>query len=98
MKSPYDPRVGDLWGLGSVLYAMVVGRLPFGRIKDENEARSLRPLQFPEAHVLVLTREVKDLLRGMLAYVPSARFVCLFVSLLNERLADCGEPYQDGAA
>ena len=74
MKAPYDPRVGDLWGLGSVLYAMVVGRLPFGRIKDEQEARSLRPLQFPEPHVLVLTREVKELLRGMLAYVPSARY------------------------
>ncbi|KAK7090574.1 uncharacterized protein [Littorina saxatilis] len=74
MKTPYDPRGGDLWGLGSVLYVMVVGRLPHGRIKDEQEARSLRPLQFPEPHVLVLSREVQELLRGMLAYVPSARY------------------------
>lgn len=74
LKVPYDPRIGDLWGLGSVLYAMTVGRLPYGRIKDEQEARALRLLQFPEPHVLVLTQELKDLLKGMLAYVPSARF------------------------
>lgn len=73
LKVPYDPRIGDLWGLGSVLYAMTVGRLPYGRIKDEQEARALRLLQFPEPHVLVLTQELKDLLKGMLAYVPSAR-------------------------
>ncbi|KAK7480450.1 hypothetical protein BaRGS_00028267, partial [Batillaria attramentaria] len=72
VKSPYDPRIGDMWGLGTVLYTMVVGRLPYGRIKDEQEARALRPLEFPDPHVMILTREVKDLLRGMLAYVPSA--------------------------
>nr|KAG5694649.1 hypothetical protein BaRGS_003927 [Batillaria attramentaria] len=74
VKSPYDPRIGDMWGLGTVLYTMVVGRLPYGRIKDEQEARALRPLEFPDPHVMILTREVKDLLRGMLAYVPSARY------------------------
>ena len=86
MKTPYDPRIGDLWGLGAVLYAMIVGRLPYGRIKDENEAKTLKPLQFPDPHVLVLTAEVKELLKGMLAYVPSARSVSslnLFIFLIS---------------
>lgn len=74
MQQSYDPRRVDLWSLGCVLYNMVVGRLPYGRLKTEEEARQLKPLTFPPAHVLVLTLQIKELLGGMLAYVSSSRY------------------------
>ncbi|KAK3780580.1 hypothetical protein RRG08_037518 [Elysia crispata] len=74
LKSSYDPRQLDLWSLGTVLYTMVVGKLPHGRLKTEEEARSLKPLAFPAPSVMILTPQVKELLVGMLAYVPSSRY------------------------
>ncbi|CAL1527308.1 unnamed protein product [Lymnaea stagnalis] len=74
LKMPYDARQIDMWSLGSVLFTMVVGRLPYGRIKTEDEARSLKPLVFPPSSVMVLTSQIKELLIGMLAYVPSSRY------------------------
>ncbi|BFZ06640.1 hypothetical protein BsWGS_09679 [Bradybaena similaris] len=74
LKQPYDPRQTDMWSLGAVLYNMVVGRLPYGRIKTLEEARALKPLVLPPMSVMVLTSQVKELLVGMLAYVPSSRY------------------------
>ncbi|GFO06492.1 snf-related serine/threonine-protein kinase [Plakobranchus ocellatus] len=74
LKSSYDPRQLDLWSLGTVLYMMVIGKLPHGRIKTEEEARSLKPLGFPAPNVMILTPQIKELLVGMMAYVPSSRY------------------------
>ena len=57
-RHPYDPRLADLWSLGCLLYNMVVGRLPYGRIKTMEDARALKPLSFPAPHVLVLSQQV----------------------------------------
>ena len=59
LKSSYDPRQLDLWSLGAVLYTMVIGKLPHGRLKTEEEARSLKPLAFPAPSVMILTPQVK---------------------------------------
>ena len=77
ISKPYNPRISDLWSLGSVLYVMVMGRLPYGRIEDEVEVKSLGQVQFPDPQVLVLSNEMKELIQGMLAYVPSVRCVKL---------------------
>ncbi|KAI8743715.1 CBL-interacting protein kinase 28 [Biomphalaria glabrata] len=74
LKQQYHPRQTDMWSLGAVLFTMVIGRLPYGRIKTEDEARSLKPLVFPPPSVLILSSQVKELLIGMLAYVPSSRY------------------------
>lgn len=58
LKQPYDPRQTDMWSLGAVLYNMVVGRLPYGRIKTLEEARALKPLVLPPMSVMVLTPQV----------------------------------------
>lgn len=73
-RHPYDPRRADLWSLGCVLYHMVVGRLPYGRVKTMEDARALKPLAFPAPHVLVLSQQIKELLSGILCYVPSSRY------------------------
>ncbi|KAH9514699.1 polo-like kinase 3 [Bulinus truncatus] len=74
LKQQHHPRQIDMWSLGAVLFTMVIGRLPYGRIKTEDEARSLKPLVFPPPSVLILSSQVKELLIGMLAYVPSSRY------------------------
>jgi len=74
LRQPYNPRQSDLWSLGCVLYHMVVGRLPHGRIKTDEDAKGLKPLDFPKPHVLVLSPMIKELLTGMLSYVASSRF------------------------
>ncbi|XP_059174580.1 uncharacterized protein LOC131954804 [Physella acuta] len=74
MKHMYDPRQADMWSLGAVLFTMVVGRLPYGRVKTEEEARALKPLVFPPPSVMVLSPQIKELLIGMLSYVPSSRY------------------------
>jgi len=72
LNQSYSPRHADLYALGCVLYHTVTGRLPYGRLKNQDEVRALKPLEFPS--VLVLSLSAKELLTGMLSYMPDSRF------------------------
>ncbi|KAK6167204.1 hypothetical protein SNE40_021295 [Patella caerulea] len=73
-RIPYNPRLIDMFSLGSVLYTMVIGHLPFGRIRTPEMARNLKRLEFPKESVLFLSNGIKELLLGLLAYIPESRF------------------------
>lgn len=64
---PYQPQASDIWAIGVVLYAMVVGRLPF----DDSSVRYLlkqvqQKVTFPMSAV-ELSDEVKALIEKILA-------------------------------
>lgn len=73
-KSPYDPRLSDLWSLGCVLYVMCTGTFPVGLIRSEVLARASKEIPFPSDRVLRLSAELKYLLRGLLLIIPENRF------------------------
>ncbi|HYN19494.1 MAG TPA: serine/threonine-protein kinase, partial [Thermoanaerobaculia bacterium] len=83
-RGEVDPRT-DLWSLGVVLYEMVAGRPPFRADTDQGiiyallteEPEPVRKLR-PEA-----PPELEDILRGMLAKAPEARYPNLDAALLD---------------
>ncbi|XP_067670569.1 testis-specific serine/threonine-protein kinase 2-like [Haliotis asinina] len=91
-KIPFNPRLADMWSLGAVLYTMTVGKLPFGRLRNEEMARSIKSLEFPPEKIMVLSNEIKDLLRGLLAYVAASRYSlnrsinCDWMNVRDERV------------
>lgn len=61
---PYDGRKVDVWGLGIVLYIMLVGRLPF---EDDNKASLFRKICLGKFNVpAYLSNRARDLLKRLL--------------------------------
>ncbi|KAL3847989.1 hypothetical protein ACJMK2_018876 [Sinanodonta woodiana] len=73
-KRPYNPKIADLYSLGAVLYTMTIGKLPFGAIKNEILIQACKDLRFPETRIMPLSFELRELLRGVLAFHPEMRY------------------------
>ena len=70
LGNPYNGELSDVWSMGVILYAMVVGRLPF----KDNDVKTLlhelaRKLIVPSR----LSIECKDLIKSILVYSTSDR-------------------------
>ena len=73
-RSPYNPKLSDLWSLGALLHTMCIGRLPHGLINTEIIQNASRRLRFPDDRILPLSKGLKELLKGLLAYDPATRY------------------------
>lgn len=91
MEMPYNPKVADLWSLGCILYIMCTGNYPLGLIKSEFLSRASKEIQFPESRVLPLTQELRQVIKGMLTFIPDCRFSLNRVRFSEWMRIDCNK-------
>ncbi|GAB1604853.1 testis-specific serine/threonine-protein kinase 3-like [Argonauta hians] len=74
LGKPYDPRKADTWAIGSILYIMSTGKMPF----DENKSiksilEDQQKLVFPLYNYRKLSSNCKDLLKTLFTFDYSQR-------------------------
>ena len=71
-ESPYKAELSDTWSLGTVLYTMVAGYLPFSEENDEKnkELIILGKVEYPKE----MSNKLKDLLTHMMDPNPKKRY------------------------
>lgn len=72
-KKGYQPLMSDIWSMGVMLYAMVCNKYPFGIGSEyiDTVKRGLLEVRYPKN--VLLTSELKDLLKKMLERDPEKR-------------------------
>jgi serine/threonine protein kinase/Ca2+-binding EF-hand superfamily protein len=72
-QEPYSGEKNDIWGLGVILYILLVGRLPFNGY-GQQYLDNIKAVNYTLPDTL--SPEAKDLIRQMLVYDPEQRISC----------------------
>jgi len=75
-RKAYDPRLTDIWALGIILYAIVVGHLPFyhkngEKIQSMYHRIAMVNYKFPSG--VEIDKDAKNLIGSILKYTPQSR-------------------------